>query len=183
MTEFTSNIPHVSGQCNKILQDFKKSGHLKIIEMIKEKDADGIEKELSREPIQCHDKSMNFNFFHLAAIFGDKEVFNTLLKSPCQKYLYFSNDKLNALTPVEYAILVGNKDVVELLQSHYQNKDVLKKPEFFEAKFCDLVNSNLILFKSVSSVGIDVGANQAMERFIPEHPTASERNKNVVINL
>ena len=32
--------------------------------MIKQNDAEGIEKQLSESHINCEDKSMNFNFYH-----------------------------------------------------------------------------------------------------------------------
>ncbi len=66
LEEFSSIISNNKEKCKTILYNLQKVSHLKIIEMIKENDYEGINKELSESHINCEDKSMNFNFYHLA---------------------------------------------------------------------------------------------------------------------
>ena len=155
--EFTSIIPQDNEKCNQILYDLQKTSHLKVIKMIKENDAVAIEKELSEGHINCADHSMNFNFFHLAAIFGNQEVFQVLLKSKCVEYLDFANDKIESLKSIDYAFIAQNFNVSKAIENHYKNNtDLLMKiPGWGETLFC---------YISISSVGgstvsgvVDVG--------------------------
>jgi hypothetical protein len=138
LEEFTSIISNHKDKCKQILYNLQKTIHLKVIEMIKQNDVEGIEKLLAESHINCEDKSMNFNFYHLASIFGKKEVFQTLLKSKCSKYLDFSNDKIANLKPIDYAFMLRNDNVTEVIKDHYQkHPDTLMKiPGWSETLFC-----------------------------------------------
>ena len=64
------------------------------------------------------DNEMNFNFFHLAAIFGDQEVFEALLKSKCMNHLNFANDRIVNIKPLDYAFILGNYNVINIINEH-----------------------------------------------------------------
>lgn len=141
--EFSSIISNNKEKCKTILYNLQKVSHLKIIEMIKQNDYMGINKELSESHINCEDKSMNFNFYHLAAIFGNQEVFKTFLESRCSKYLDFSNDKVAFLKPIDYAFMLKNNNVSDAIKNHYQNNvdALIKIPGWSETFFCYAYNS------------------------------------------
>lgn len=124
LEEFTSIIPNNSEQCKAIIYNLQKTSHLKVLEMIKQKDAEGTKKELSESHIKCEDKSMNFNFFHLASIFGDKKVFQALLESECKKQLDFANDRVGNLKAIDYAFMLKNTDIMDVITTHYQDKNL-----------------------------------------------------------
>ncbi len=153
LEEFTSIILNHKDKCKQILYNLQKTIHLKVIEMIKQNDAEGIEKQLSESQINCEDKSMHFNFYHLAAILGKNEVFQTLLQSKCSKYLDFGNDKIANLTPLEYALILRNDNVIEVIKNHYQNNTdaLIKIPGWSETLFC-FAYTNSIGGSTVSGV-------------------------------
>lgn len=145
LEEFTSIISNHKDKCRQILYNLQKTAHLKVIEMIKQNDAEGIEKQLSESHINCEDKSMNFNFYHLAAILGKKEVFQTLLQSKCSKYLDFSNDKIANLKPIDYAFILRNDNVTEVIKNYYQNNTdtLIKISGWSETLFCFAYTSSV----------------------------------------
>ena len=138
LEEFTSIVSNHKDKCKQILYNLQKTIHLKVIEMIKQNDTEGIERQLLESHINCEDKSMNFNFYHLAAILGKKEVFQTLLQSKCSKYLDFSNDKVANLKPIDYAFMLKNDNVTEVIKNHYQNDTdaLMKIPGWSGTLFC-----------------------------------------------
>ena len=139
LEEFTSIIPSNSEQCKAIIYNLQKTSHLKIVEMIKQKDAEGIKKELLESHIKCEDKSMNFNFFHLTAIFGDKNTFQALLEpTKCKEQLDFANDRVDGLKAIDYAFILKNNDVVEMITAHYKDKSskLVEAPKFGDSILC-----------------------------------------------
>lgn len=138
LREFTGLIPNDNEYCRKILYHLHKTDQIKILELIRQHDHEGIKKELSQSHIKCEDKNMNFNFFQLASIFGDKKVFQTLLESKCKEHLDFANDKLGGLKAIDYAFILGNDQVMELIQKHYPNnvETLVKIPGWSETVIC-----------------------------------------------
>ena len=124
LDEFAEVISRNSGECQTILYNLKKTGHLRVIAMIKEKDAEGVKKELLESHIECEDKTMNFNFFHIASIYGDKETFKVLLESDCKEQLDFANDRVGGLKAIDYAYMLKNEGVMEVITSHYEDKNL-----------------------------------------------------------
>jgi hypothetical protein len=123
-SEFMKSTPQDSGeQCNTIVSNLKKQLQLKLIELIRQKNVDGIKQELAGSDINCKDDNMNLNFLHLAAIFGDQHVFQALLDSKCRKQL-LSTDQLFNLKPADYAFMFGKGDVIQLIEQYnYKNKE------------------------------------------------------------
>jgi len=105
----------------KIASKLQKTSHLKIVAMLKQKNAEGTTKEVLKEEVACEDNEMNFNFFHLAAIFGDKEVLGALLKSKCMNHLNFANDRIVNIKPLDYAFILGNNNVITIINEHYKD--------------------------------------------------------------
>ncbi len=138
LSEFVDVIPEDGEQCKAILYNLQKKSQLKIIEMIKQKDAEGIKEELSKSHIKCEDYSMNFNFFHLAVILGNKEVFETLWGSDCKAGLDFINDKVGGLKAIDYAFLLKDNEIMKVIGDYYEGKaDVLvQTPGWLSTIFC-----------------------------------------------
>lgn len=150
--EFADIIPKENEKCQVILYNLQKVSQLKVVEMIKKHDVEGIQKELSESHIKCDDYSMNFNFFHLSAIFGNQLVFSAFLNSRCAEYLDFANDKATSLKPIDYAFLSNNTDVITIIKSHYQNNidTLVKIPGWGETLIC-------FPYKSTSGSGLIAG--------------------------
>ena len=132
-SEFIKSTPQDSGeQCNTIVSNLKKNMQLKLIELIRQKDVEGIKRELDGSDISCKDDNMNLSFLHLAAIFGDQDVFQLLLDSKCKKQL-LTVDQLFQLKTADYAFMLGKGDVIQLItQYNYKNKEsiyVLEKSQ------------------------------------------------------
>lgn len=122
----------------KIASELQKTHYLKIVTMLKQKDVEGITKELLKGEVVCEDNEMNFNFFHLAAIFGDQKVFEALLKSKCMNHLNFVNDKIVSVKPLDYAFILGNNNVINIINEYYKDNSqtLIKMYGWGDTIFC-----------------------------------------------
>ena len=67
--------------------------HLEVFDAIKKQDMVKLEGIFKQNPaLQCDDKDLNFNYFHIAAIVGNKDVFS-LLVDKCDMSLLYQHDK------------------------------------------------------------------------------------------
>ena len=170
----------------KIASKLQKTSHLKIVEMLKQKDAEGITRELLKEAVACEDNEMNFNFFHLAAIFGDHKVLEALLKSQCMNHLNFVNVK-----PLDYAFILGSNNVVNIINEYYKDNSqaLIKVSGWSDTIFCYAhlkmlasSTSSYTFFKYLVSNGIKENTNikliaDAFKQIIHLHGASSIENQ------
>lgn len=116
----------------EILNNIRKKEHVDIFEAIKEQDIEKLKEIFKQNPaLQCDDKDLNFNYFHIAAIVGNKGVFSFLAEQ-CDKALLYVQDKTfvmegenYGLRPIEYAYLSNSAD-------HIISVFPIKPEEFFK---------------------------------------------------
>lgn len=138
LDEFSKLLSNQEGLCSDILSSLRKSSHLKIVSLIKSNDAVALDLELRQGYIDCQDYSMNFNFFHLAALYGSKDAFRVLLNSRCAKDIDFANDNANNLKAIDYALLLGRDDIVKVVREHYMDdlEILLTVPSWKDSLLC-----------------------------------------------
>ena len=95
-----------------------------------------LQKALSgEEKVRCESSLFNFNFLHLAALSGDKDIFSEIEKY-CGKALLASKDKVASLTPVDYAALANNRGLIMHLREKGYVENLLYKPTGFHDSVC-----------------------------------------------
>ena len=105
---------------------------------------------------------MNFNFFHLVAVFGLKNVFTELLRAECAENLYLANDKIAHLKPVDYAFLFKNSNILHEMKKYHQNnnQESINISELKDTIFCYIFAKNL----TTTSVTYGVANNDNTEK-------------------
>jgi hypothetical protein len=95
-----------------------------------------LQKALSgEEKVKCESSLFNFNFLHLAALSGKKDIFSTI-EEYCGTSLLTSKDK-QGLTPVDYAYLSSNQSsIVFSLKERQQEARLIYSPGLGSKFFC-----------------------------------------------
>ncbi len=126
-SEITKVISDTNNQsCQKIVYDLQKHTQLGMIKAIKVGDTCEVVDKLYRLD-KCEDYSMNFNFFHLTAIFGNKSIYQALLDfAKCNKH-QSAQDKVMGLDAMSYAFMVDNYSIGELINSPSLESTTLPK--------------------------------------------------------
>ena len=107
-----------------------------IFDAIARRDTSTLQKVLSEEEkVRCESALFNFNFLHLAALVGDKEIFSKI-EEYCGTSLLSSKDK-QGLTPVDYAYLSSNQSAVFFsLKERKKEANLIYSPGFGSKFFC-----------------------------------------------
>jgi hypothetical protein len=150
----------------KIVYELQKFDQLKIFKLIEKKDEDSAIEKLQEEKVVCEENAMNFNFFHSAAVFNLKNVFTELLRAECAGNLYFANDKIAHLKPVDYAFLFKNNDILYKIQEYHQNNNQ-KSINILELRgtiFCYMVAENITTTSVASGFSHDIVNNDNVEK-------------------
>lgn len=146
----------------KIAYKLQKFDQLEIFKLIEKKDEEGAIEKLQKEKIVCEKNAMNFNFFHLVAVFGLKNVFTELLRAECAENLYLANDKIAHLKPVDYAFLFKNSNILHQMKEYHQNnnQEPINILELKDTIFCYIFAKNL----TTTSVTYGVANNGNTEK-------------------
>jgi hypothetical protein len=120
-----------SNVCDKILEKLQKKQRTKAITLIQEGEADVLNEVLVKENVACQDPEMRFNYFHIAAMFGNSDVYAVLMKY-CDQELRTARDQYG-LKPYDYNNMLNNS----IEPTFFQNESLsIKLPTGFERFMC-----------------------------------------------
>ena len=106
---------------------------------------------LRNEPnLKCNNKNLKFNFFHLAAINGNIDIFNRLILHCKDESLLSAKDNLGVgLTAIDFAKLSNNVKIVSILENKgYSFTKMIHAPSITESIVCSEYSS-LLPFSSI----------------------------------
>jgi hypothetical protein len=113
----------------------------------------------STTKIQCDERSLNFNLFHVAAIKGDKETFDTLLKV-CNRELLSQADKnTGKLKSIDYAYMSGNKELVAMIEKDTKETRYLDTPSWFNTVACWADGASVFIKSAIPPIPIVLFTN------------------------
>ncbi len=150
----------------KIAYKLQTFYQLEIFKLIEKKDEEGAIEKLQEEKIVCEENAMNFNFFHLVVAFGLKNVFTELLGAECAGNLYFANDKIEHLKPVDYAFLFKNSNILHEMKKYHQNnnQESINISELKDTIFCYIFAKNLTTTSVTYGVSNNIANNDNTEK-------------------
>lgn len=111
---------------------------------------------LRNEPnLKCNNKNLKFNFFHLAAINGNIDIFNRLILHCKDESLLSAKDNLGVgLTAIDFAKLSNNTEIVSALENKgYSFTKMIHAPSITESIVCSEY-SPLLPFSSILAPAI-----------------------------
>ncbi len=97
-----------------------------------------LDQVLSSEPnLKCNNKNLKFNFFHLAAISNNQEIFDRLMLHCKDDALLIAKDNLGiGFTPIDYARIANNTKIISILENKGYNFTEINNPSLFERVVC-----------------------------------------------
>ncbi len=166
LEEFSDIIPRDKKICEDILNNLKKTSQLRIIKLIQDGNPDDLQSALSEPYINYMDKSMNFNLFHLAAIFGNGTTFEVLSNAPIERdvSLAFTNDRKSGFKPLDYAFLLKNDDFISKMTKAYkgESSEMAKTPWWGSSIICFAYHNTIT--SGTTSGSLDFAKDMALDQ-------------------
>lgn len=101
-------------------------------------------KVLNQDSIKCEE---NLNFLYIGAVSGNKNIFLTLLNK-CGDNLLQSKDS-SGLKPIDYAYLLHNYEIIDVIKSKNHDIDKLNQPNFLYSIYCHEYFPTLTVLTSI----------------------------------